>query len=336
MNTSNTSDFKRVSPTGLSAKLSIGLRAGTSTVILDARRKEAFDGTPWSIPAAIPIFMDEEPVRLPDLDRDSSILVVCQCNAQTSSIRVARWLLQLGYRHVWILEGGLTSYSDAKERIGSVSLSERDRVPRWVAAPSDQQPKALIVQTALTSSDATAPQEMAVLFVDMVDFSSRVVRDGPKKVLALVQQFMRCVSGVAQSHCGDVRDFEGDGALVYFASPREALPAAFELRKRLAALRRTSPELPLARISIDFGPVLIGPIESERKAIAFVGAPLITAARLLKIASPEGIIVTQQVVNYADRHLQDVGAAFPVQHRSIELKGFNDPIDAFESLAIEP
>ena len=331
MATSNNKEFQRASAIGLSAKLSIGLRAGTSTVILDARRREAFGNKPWSIPTAVPIFMDDDPVLLPDLGRDSSILVVCQCKAQASSIRVARWLLQLGYRYVWILEGGLDAYAGARERVADIGTEEREKVERWIPAPSQSNPSALIAASSAKSSNELDRREMAVAFVDMVDFTSLLVRESPESVLTVVQSFMKCVSSVAQSHCGDIRDFEGDGAFIYFASPREALPAAFELRKRLSILRRTCPNLPLSRISIDFGQVLIGPIESERRAIAFIGTPVVTAARLLKVASPEGIIVTQQVIDFAEQH-PDLGVlAFSILHRSIDLKGLPFPVEGYEA-----
>ena len=330
MTTSKTGEIQLASAFGLSARLSLGLRGGTSTLILDARRRASFDEKPWSIPSAVPILMDDDPVQLPDIDRDSAILVICQCQTQASSIRVARWLIQLGYRYVWVLEGGLDAYSGARERIAGISPDDRSGVFRWTPAPVDSRPKALLAEAAIPAAGDTRVRSMAVLFIDMVDFTTLVTRDGPETALALVQRFMHCVGSVAQSHCGDVRDFEGDGAFIYFASPREALPAAYELRKRLNVLRRTSPDLPLSRISIDYGPVLIGPIESERKAIAFIGAPVVTAARLLKIAGPEGIIVTRGVVDYARSQMDGSGFKFAAHHPSIELKGFPYRVEAYE------
>ena len=60
----------------------------------------------------------------------------------------------------------------------------------------------------------------------------------PEEVLRLVQAFMEIVTEVAIHHCGDVHDFQGDGALLYFTGPGEAVPATFELRQALLAKRR--------------------------------------------------------------------------------------------------
>ncbi|MEN8133723.1 MAG: hypothetical protein ABFS45_26920, partial [Pseudomonadota bacterium] len=57
--------------------------------------------------------------------------------------------------------------------------------------------------------------------------------------------FMEVVIDVGVYHCGDVHDFEGDGALLYFEGPGEAVPAAFRFREELL-LRRSGPlDIPL-------------------------------------------------------------------------------------------
>lgn len=84
---------------------------------------------------------------------------------------------------------------------------------------------------------------MAVLFVEMVDSTALLLTRQPEGVLGLIQAFMEIVVDVAVQQCGDVHDFEGNGAMLYFAGVREALPAAFNLRTALNARRRDLPEL---------------------------------------------------------------------------------------------
>ena len=45
---------------------------------------------------------------------------------------------------------------------------------------------------------------------------------------------MTLVTEAAFAHAGTVKDFEGDGALVYFASIKNAVRTALLIRKRLA------------------------------------------------------------------------------------------------------
>jgi class 3 adenylate cyclase len=76
-------------------------------------------------------------------------------------------------------------------------------------------------------------------------------------VLDLIQAFMEVVVEIGAHHCGDVKDFEGDGAFLYFEGPGEAVPAAFRLRQRLLERRWAVPDLPL-RASRRPRPVVIG------------------------------------------------------------------------------
>ena len=55
----------------------------------------------------------------------------------------------------------------------------------------------------------------------------------PETVLGVVQRFMHLVTDVALAYCGDVKDFEGDGALLYFESTSEAVQAALAIRNAL-------------------------------------------------------------------------------------------------------
>ena len=54
-------------------------------------------------------------------------------------------------------------------------------------------------------------------------------------MLEILQAFMEIVINVGIYHCGDVHDFEGDGALLYFEGVGEAVPAAFRLRDACTA-----------------------------------------------------------------------------------------------------
>lgn len=260
------------------------------------------------------------------------MLVYCLCQGQASSTRIARWLTAVGYRHVWVLEGGLDAWSEARQPIVGATAKTRDRIAHWIAASADAAPQRLLAEAAFPiTASAPVRRDLAVLFVDMVEFTPLVQRAAPEEVLALVQTFMRAVSDVAQLHCGDVRDFEGDGALLYFDSPREALPAALELRQRLTELRSQITELPAARFALDYGPLVIGPLEGERRTLAFIGTTVNTAARLLKHAQADGIIVTESVMRHAWRHSPELVQSFVALPEPIQLRGFLEPTQAFIS-----
>lgn len=135
MNNLSLSAIQRVSVTGLSSKLSIGLRAGWATVILDVRPRTGFDTHPWALPEAVPIALSDTPVLLPDVDREVPLLVYCQSKGQNRSTEIAGCLQGLGYRHIWVLDDGLEAWGEARQRVVGVQWDLRDRIARWISAP---------------------------------------------------------------------------------------------------------------------------------------------------------------------------------------------------------
>ncbi len=141
---------------------------------------------------------------------------------------------------------------------------------------------------------------MVPVFVDMVDSTELIVHRSAEEVLELIRIFMEAVIDVGVYHCGEVHDFEGDGAFLYFEGPGEAFPAACRLRDELLERRSKHPDLPLARISLDKGPLVIGIVGTRfRQTVALVGPAVHRGARILKLAPPGGIIATEPIVEHA-------------------------------------
>lgn len=310
------------------------LEQGGRVLLLDVRRKSALMRHPRGIPGAVPVLLDELEPTIPDVPRDTRVLVYCLCTGQASSTRVALWLTQAGYTHVAVLEGGLPAWEKAGLPLLSVSVGDRRLVERWIGAPrlaaadAASAPGTLIAENSfLAGQQLPVQREMAVLFVDMVNSTELLSRHGPQQVLSLVQAFMEIVVDVTVQHCGDVHDFEGDGAMLYFAGPGEAVPAAFSLRDALAAKRATVPALPDARIALDYGPLVAGYVGGrDRRGLSFIGASINAAARILKLAPPGGIVVTETIMGHARRSDPDLAARFESLPERQVLKGFADPV----------
>jgi class 3 adenylate cyclase len=155
-------------------------------------------------------------------------------------------------------------------------------------------------QTFLEGRELPLKLEMVSLFVDMVDSTRLVLRSSAEEVLEIMQAFMEIVIDIGAYHCGDVHDFEGDGALLYFQGPGEAVPAAFALRDALLRRRASLPALPLPRVSLDAGPVVIGVVGTRfRRTVSLVGPSVHVAARILKLAPPGAIVATDTVLEHA-------------------------------------
>lgn len=149
-------------------------------------------------------------------------------------------------------------------------------------------------------------RRLTTLFVDIAGSTSLLVHHPPEIVLQVVQCFMRIVTDVAYACSGSVKDYEGDGALLYFENTRDAVRAALAIRVELAAGRcgiscGPGPGI-AARMSLTVGEVVIGMIGSAaRQAMALVGPSVNIGARLLKHAREGGIIASAEILEILRR-----------------------------------
>lgn len=297
-------------------------------LLLDVRRRAAFERKPFGIKGAQPLFLDAEPPRIPDCPRTTPIVLYCLCSGEASSTRVALWLLAAGYDDVSVLRGGLPEWEGQSRPV--TALEMKAGAFAWMAVPKTNNAAAtdtpLLAEAAFLSGQRLPlRRDMAVLLVDMVDSTLLLMHNDAIKVLELVQAFMAPVVDIAAHHCGDVHDFEGDGAMLYFAGPGEALPAGFALRAALAERRRQIPALPQARFAVDAGPLVIGRIGTDfRRGLSFIGPSINRAARILRLAPANGIIVTAPVLEHAARSDPDLHAEFSELGKGHELRGFGD------------
>ena len=179
-------------------------------------------------------------------------------------------------------------------------------------------------------------RDLTVLFVDIADSTATVVGKPPEEALAFVQRFMGLVTEVALSYCGDVKDYEGDGALLYFESVTEATEAALAIREALAHEKLDGDSDLRARFSLDVGEIVIGVVgTSMRQSVALIGPSINLAARLLKQIPPNGIIATEAVVNVLRKEMPALAERFALFDKRLELKGFEQKFVTAYSIAGE-
>jgi class 3 adenylate cyclase len=209
-------------------------------------------------------------------------------------------------------------------RLSTLNLSSlRHSTPPALAEAHTFLPR--LAEHYLTRQQFPAIQEIAVLFVDIADSTSTILQQPPEVALALVQRFMSLVTEMALAHCGDVKDYEGDGALLYFGSVEQATRAALAIRAALSvALEEGS--LPFqARLSVNVGKVIIGVIGAPlRRSVALIGPTVSLASRLLKHIPPGGIIAPQTAVEKLREEAPDLAEWFQVWGECLTLKGFEE------------
>jgi class 3 adenylate cyclase len=180
-----------------------------------------------------------------------------------------------------------------------------------------------VVAHFLTHQDLPVTTELAVLFVDLADSTRLMVQQPPAQALRLIQRFTETVTDIAVAHCGDVKDYEGDGALLYFASVAHATRAALAMRTALAAWPTRDGHVVQARFSLNVGEVTIGVIGSAaRRSVALIGPTVNLAARLLKHVAPGGIIAPQTVVERLQQDVPTLAHAFRLQGTCLTVRDF--------------
>jgi class 3 adenylate cyclase len=182
-----------------------------------------------------------------------------------------------------------------------------------------------LVEHYLTRQELPTKKELAVVFVDLADSTQALLRQPPERAFAAVQRFMEMVTNVALAYCGDVKDYEGDGALLYFASLTQATRAALAIRAALGQEPFTTEPALQARLSLNVGEVVIGVIGSpRRRSVALIGHAISLAARLLKQIPPGGIIAPRAAVEQLQQEAPALADQFHVWGTCLTLKGFEE------------
>jgi adenylate cyclase len=139
---------------------------------------------------------------------------------------------------------------------------------------------------------ATRLQPVAVLFVDIVGFTRLAENSDPQAVVATLRDFHGKLEHVIFDHHGTLDKFLGDGVMATFGTPdvgphdaRNALAAALAGCAAIGSwnAERVARGEPPIRISIgiNYGPVVLGDIGSERRMeFAVLGDVVNVAQRL--------------------------------------------------------
>jgi membrane protein DedA with SNARE-associated domain/rhodanese-related sulfurtransferase len=98
------------------------LQAGAQPIIVDVRSPTARALEPRWIPGALHVPLDAITERLRDLPRDRDIVLYCACPSEASAARVARILMNHGFKKVRPLHGGLDAWRAAGYAV--VGMSE--------------------------------------------------------------------------------------------------------------------------------------------------------------------------------------------------------------------
>jgi len=157
------------------------------------------------------------------------------------------------------------------------------------------------------AEERTQRRLAAVMAADVVGYSRLMEQDEVATLAALKQRRRDILQPLVVDHHGRIVKVMGDGVLVEFASPVNAVACAMELQKRMAAANDGEPEdrRILLRIGINLGDVMV-------EGGDLYGDGVNIAARLQTAAEPGDICVSAKVRDEVGRKLavsfEDLGA----------------------------
>ncbi len=159
---------------------------------------------------------------------------------------------------------------------------------------------------ACMAEERTQRRLAAILAADVVGYSRLMEADEASTLAALKARRRNVLDPLVAKYNGRIFKVMGDGVLVEFGSPVEAVQCAVELQRDMAAANVGAPEgrLIVLRIGVNLGDVVV---EGGDR----YGDGVNIAARLEGMAQPGGIIVSQTTYDHArnkvDAGFEDLG-----------------------------
>ena len=171
-----------------------------------------------------------------------------------------------------------------------------------------------MVQAALEEAGVDVPRSdrpPAIVFVDLSGFTRQTDEKGDEEAAHLAARFSELVRAMVTRHQGRVVKFLGDGVMLHFVDPGDAIHGAHELIGEARAAG-----LPPARAGIDAGTLVLRDGD-------YFGRTVNVAARIADYARPGELLIsdaTAAAIGDADRaRLRPIGP--------VSLKGVSDPVD---------
>lgn len=184
-------------------------------------------------------------------------------------------------------------------------------------------------------------QDVAVLFVDIVGFTTMADRRSPEEIIRLLQQFHARMEAEVFRHDGTLDKYLGDGLMATFGTPYPGKNDAGNALRCARAMISVVREWNAARNEIDedeirvsfgihYGPVVLGDIGANRLEFAVIGSTVNVASRLESLTREldADLVVSADVIERATREPGHAAtdAAGLVEMEPRQIRGIADPL----------
>lgn len=208
-----------------------------------------------------------------------------------------------------------------------------DRPPPLHFAPFLSGKRLLTTQTfrdlfraeVIGANEGIGVKDIALLFTDLKGSTALYDRIGDLNAFALVQQHFEQLQGVTTRHHGAIIKTIGDAIMAAFLDPADAVEAAIDMRREIAAFNQRQPDKALIlKIGVHKGAAIAVTL-NER--LDYFGQTVNIAARVQNLADSDEIFVSRDV--YDSAKVQEKLAPFAVEPRDAQLRGVAQNVEVF-------
>jgi class 3 adenylate cyclase len=213
------------------------------------------------------------------------------------------------------LAGG-TTYTEVVERYVDMTRASLPSLEQLIAATLEAHLVRVAAGAWAPDDDQVSPRRLLFVgFADLVGYTALSRTLSPGELHRLLSTFEQTVAEAVAQHGGRLVKLIGDGAMYVADSAAAGCAAALDICRRMAA-----GELPAVRVGADIGPVV-------SRSGDYFGEVVNRAARLVALARPASVVVTEGVVAALDD-------AWPVEQLPAQaLKGFQAPAVTYRLVA---
>jgi adenylate cyclase len=144
-------------------------------------------------------------------------------------------------------------------------------------------------------------QELALLFTDLVGFSTWALQAGDAATIELLRDVGLAVERAVLAHNGRIVKRLGDGLMATFVQAQEAVDAALDAQEALAEVEVNGYK-PRMRAGVHWG-------RPRKLGGDYMGIDVNVAARVADAAKEQQVIVSDAVLQRIDHHGLEVGRA---------------------------
>jgi class 3 adenylate cyclase len=168
-------------------------------------------------------------------------------------------------------------------------------------------------------------KDIALLFTDLKGSTALYDRIGDLNAFALVQQHFEQLQGVTTRHHGAIIKTIGDAIMAAFLNPADAVEAAIDMRREIAAFNLRQPDKALIlKIGVHKGAAIAVTLNDR---LDYFGQTVNIAARVQNLADADEIFVSRDVYDAGD--VKAKLAPFAVESRDAQLRGVEQNLEVF-------